>query len=142
MGAQTAPKAASLVLISFGCEDGGRRAESFDMEVESHLHEPLAAVHELSGGTEKPGNVRQRWRDRCPSADNHESSCPSGSATFPVTPAVRLLRNQDIRTGDSTKVSRTHCSLATAKEAELCCLSKEDGSRLKYQFVKFPENSV
>lgn len=86
--------------------------------MESHLDEPPKAVHELSGGTEKPGNVRRGWQDSCPSADHNEASCQSGSIVFPVNPAVRLLSNQDIRTKDSTKASRTDCSLAAGEEAE------------------------
>lgn len=76
-------------------------------------------MHELSGGTEKPGNVREGRQDPCPTADNNEASCQSGFIVFPVNPAVRMLSNQDIRTKDSTKVSRTDCSLAKEdKKAE------------------------
>lgn len=89
-------------------EDGGRNAESSNTEVESHLDEPPTAVHELSGGTEKAGNVRQGWQDPCPSANNNEASCQSGSIVFPVNPAVRLLSNQDIQTKDSTKAPTVH----------------------------------
>lgn len=69
--------------------------------MESHRDEPLVAVHELSGGTEKAGNVSQGRRDPCPSADNNEASCQSGSIVLPVNPAGRLLGNQDIRTDQS-----------------------------------------
>lgn len=73
---------------------------------------------QLNGGTEKPGNVRQGWQDPRPSTNSNEASCQSGSIVFPVNPAVLLLSNQDIQRKDTTKVSCTHCSLATEEEVQ------------------------
>lgn len=42
---------------------------------------------------------------------------------LPVNPAVWLLSNQDIQTKDSTKVSRSKCSLATEEEVQQRCNS-------------------
>lgn len=100
--------------------DCGRKPH-LDIEVDLHLDELPVALLELSGGDRKAWKCQARVTGSLPSANSNEASCQAGSIVFPVNPAVWLLSNQDIQTKDSTKVSRSKCSLATEEEVQQRC---------------------